>query len=67
MTTAWKAKPPSVSGRQGNYEMREIVNALLYQSRTGCPWDHLPHGLPPPGAVNYYFSTWRDDGTDEVS
>lgn len=47
--------------------MREIVNALLYQSRTGCPWDHLPHGLPPPGAVNYYFSTWRDDGTDEVS
>lgn len=27
--TAWKAKHPSVSGHQGSYEMREIVNALL--------------------------------------
>jgi hypothetical protein len=26
---------PSVSGHQGTYEMREIVNARLYQSRTG--------------------------------
>jgi hypothetical protein len=30
----------SVSGHQGGYEMREIVNALLYQSRTGCQWDY---------------------------
>jgi transposase len=49
VTTAWKAKHPSVSGHQGKYEMREIVNALLYQSRTGCQWDYLPHDLPPPG------------------
>ena len=28
---AWKAAPPSVSGHQGRYEMREIVNALLYR------------------------------------
>ncbi|MFF1415159.1 IS5 family transposase [Streptomyces sp. NPDC058289] len=60
--TAWKAKHPSVSGHQGSYEMREIVNALLYQSRTGCQWDYLP----PPGAVKYYFYKWRDDGTDKV-
>ncbi|WP_371602261.1 MULTISPECIES: transposase [unclassified Streptomyces] len=26
--------------------MREIVNALLYQSRTGCQWAYLPHDLP---------------------
>ncbi|MEY9962412.1 transposase [Streptacidiphilus sp. MAP12-16] len=44
--TAWKARRPSVSGHQGSYEMREIVNALLYQSRTGCQWDYLPHDLP---------------------
>jgi hypothetical protein len=30
---SWKARHPSVSGHQGAYEMREIVNALLYQSR----------------------------------
>ncbi|MEI5011936.1 transposase, partial [Streptomyces sp. PmtA] len=37
---AWKARHPSVSGHQGNYDMREIVNALLYQSRAGCQWDY---------------------------
>jgi transposase len=63
--TAWKAQHRSVSGHQGGYDVREIVNALLYQSRTGCQWDYLPHDLPPPGAVKYYFYTWRDDGTDQ--
>lgn len=60
---AWKAAHPSVSGHQGRYEMREIVNALLYRGRTGCQWDLLPHDLPPRGAVMYYFTKWRDDGT----
>jgi transposase len=60
--TAWKAWHSSVSGHGGRYEMREIVNALLYQSRTGCQWDYLPHDLPPSGAVKYYFYKWRDDG-----
>ncbi len=46
--------------------MREIVNALLYQGRTGCQWDLLPHDLPPRGAVMYYFTKWRDDGTDQT-
>ncbi|MFE2912258.1 IS5 family transposase [Kitasatospora indigofera] len=64
--TSWKARHPSVSGHQGNYDMREIVNALLYQSRTGCQWDYLPHDLPPVGAVKYYFYKWRDDGTDQT-
>jgi len=63
---SWKARHPSVSGHQGAYGMREIVNALLYQSRTGCQWDYLPHDLPPPGAVKYYFYKWRDDGTDQT-
>lgn len=64
--SAWKARHRSVSGHQGNYDMREIVNALLYQSRTGCQWDYLPHDLPPAGAVKYYFYKWRDDGTDQT-
>jgi transposase len=64
--TAWKAAHPSVSGHQGNYQMREIVNAILYQSRTGCQWDLLPHDLPPRSAVYYYFAKWRDDGTDQT-
>ena len=63
--TAWKAAHPSVSGHQGGYAMREVVNAILYQSRTGCQWDYLPHDLPPRSAA-YYFASWRDDGTDQA-
>ncbi|MGW2387798.1 transposase [Streptomyces lincolnensis] len=53
MIVAWEAAHRSVSSHQGRYEMREIVNALLYQGRTGCQWDLLPHDLPPGGAVTY--------------
>jgi transposase len=49
-----------------HYYMREIVNAILYQARTGCQWRYLPHDLPPKSAVYYYFGTWRDDGTAET-
>jgi transposase len=65
--TAWKAAHQSVSGHQGGYEMREIVNAILYQSRAGCQRDYLPHDLPPRSAACYYFARWRDDGTDQAS
>ncbi|WP_201761902.1 MULTISPECIES: transposase [unclassified Nonomuraea] len=61
--TAWKAAHRSVSGHQGKYAMRAIVNAIFYQGRTGVQWDYLPHDLPPSGAVYYYFAKWRDDGT----
>ncbi|MER6948126.1 IS5 family transposase [Nonomuraea sp. NPDC000554] len=51
---------------QGNYELREIVNAIRYQGRTGVQWDYLPHDLPPKSATYYYFGKWRDDGTDKT-
>jgi transposase len=62
---AWKARHPSVSRHQGRYELREIVNAIFYQNRTGCQWAYLPHDLPPKSATYYYFALWRDDGTDQ--
>jgi transposase len=64
--TAWKDRHRSVSGHQGAYAMREIVNSILYQSRTGCQWAYLPHDLPQKSATYYYFAAWRDDGTDQV-
>ena len=63
---AWKAQHPSASGHVGGYAYREIVNAIVYQNRTGCQWHLLPHDLPPKSAVKYYFSLWRDDGTTET-
>ncbi|MET8339578.1 IS5 family transposase [Streptosporangium canum] len=64
--TAWKAAHPSVSGHKGNHAMREIVNAIRYQGRTGVQWKYLPHDLPPKSATYYYFAKWRNDGTDQV-
>ncbi|MEW1632762.1 transposase [Streptomyces sp. NPDC093801] len=55
--SAWKAGRPSASGHHGRYAMREIVNVILYQNRTGWQWDLLPHGLPPAGAVKYSFAS----------
>lgn len=46
--------------------MREIINTILYQNRTGCQWKYLPHDLPPKSAAYYYFAAWRDDGTDQT-
>jgi transposase len=63
---AWKAQHPSVSGHQGRYSLREIVNAIFYQNRTGCQWAYLPHDLPPKSATYYYVGLWRDDGTDQA-
>jgi putative transposase len=59
--------PPAVTGRPRT-ECRVIVNAILYQSRTGCQWrHHLPHDLPARSTVHAWFSRWRADGTwDQV-
>lgn len=42
--------------------MREVLNTLLYQSRTGCQYDMLPHDLLPKSTVYEYFADWRDTG-----
>ena len=50
-------------GRPREVDMREIINAMLYLSRSGCQWDMLPHDLPSKSTVYDYFSAWRDNGT----
>ncbi|MFL5660637.1 MAG: IS5 family transposase [Ktedonobacteraceae bacterium] len=49
------------------HERREIVNAILYVLRSGCPWRMLPHEFPAWGTVYYYFRRWQREGTwDQV-
>jgi transposase len=54
---------PKPGGRPAKHDRREIVNALLYLTRTGCQWRALPHDLPPWGTVQWYFRIWKADGT----
>jgi len=57
--------PTHERGAPRRVNMREVINALRYLSRTGCQWRMLPHDLPPWEKVYYYFSQWRNDGTWE--
>jgi len=58
--------PPSRTQRGGRpraVDLREVINTLLYQNRSGCRWDMLPHDLLPKSTVYDYCAQWRDDGT----
>jgi len=57
-----EAKP---GGRPRSVELREVVNAILYVLRSGCPWRMLPHDLPPWQTSYKYFRNWTRDGTWE--
>src|SRR5215213_762342 len=48
--------PKKKQGRDPLHSRREMVNALLYLTRTGCQWRMLPHDLPPWEAV---YAFWR--------
>jgi putative transposase len=51
------------AGRPATIDKRQVLNALLYIDRTGCPWRYLPRDFPPFSSVRYYFDRWRADGT----
>ncbi len=59
--------PASLNGRPPIHPRRELVNAILYVLRSGCPWRLLPHEFPAWGTVYYYFRRWQREGVwDQV-
>src|SRR5438105_2019512 len=56
--------PPAPENcRPRTTDLREVVNAIFYLNRAGCPWRMLPRDFPPWRTVYNYFEGWRDDGT----
>jgi putative transposase len=51
------------SGKKRTVNIREVLNAIFYRTRTGCQWRMLPSDFPAWYHVWYYYRTWRDDGT----
>lgn len=51
------------AGRKPKYELREILNAILYITHTGCQWRMLPKDFPPYYSVYYRFRAWKIDQT----
>jgi putative transposase len=55
--------PAKPGGRPRTADLREVVNTLWYQARTGVQWDFLPHDLVPKSTAWDYFVAWQADGT----
>jgi putative transposase len=55
--------PEKKRGAKREVDLREVVNTLLYISRTGCQWGFIPHDLLKKSTVWDYFAAWRADGT----
>jgi len=56
---------PKPHGRPRVHGTREVLNAIFYIVRGGCPWRLLPHDFPPWKTVYHYFRAWRMNGTWE--
>lgn len=52
--------------RSRKYNLREIVNAILYIVKTGCQWRMLPGDFAPWKLVYYYFSSWKKSEIFEI-
>jgi putative transposase len=51
---------PESTGRPRRWPMREILNAIFYVLRSGCPWRQMPTDLPPWSTAYRWFAAWRD-------
>ena len=54
--------PAKRGGRRRGTSLREVLNALLYLLRTGCPWRMLPCEFPPRSTVYGYFRRFWQEG-----
>src|ERR1700730_12878980 len=57
--------PPQTNrlGRPRRVRLREVMNAILYCLRTGCPWRFLPKDFPCWKTVYTYYRRWLHNGT----
>jgi putative transposase len=56
---------PRERGRPRIHTTREILNAIFYVVRSGCPWRLVPRDFPPWETVYWWFRRWRIDATVE--
>jgi putative transposase len=56
---------PDKRGRPRIHSPREILDAVFYVLKSGCPWRLLPKDFPPWETVYWWFARWRSDGTFE--
>jgi putative transposase len=58
--------PPLIEkgwGAPCRWHRRDVIDAIFYVLKTGCPWRDLPGDFPPWNTVWKWFQRWRKDGT----
>ncbi len=58
--------PVYPGGRPRKTSLRDVLDAIFYILRTGCPWRFLPKDFPPKSTVWGDFDEWRHNGTLEA-
>lgn len=48
--------------RKRKHDLREVFNAILWITRTGCQWRNLDSSYPHWRSVYYYFDLWSRQG-----
>src|SRR5262245_56520690 len=64
----WNLIEPLLAARTGpghpvELDLRRVLDAIFYLTRTGCQWRFLPHDFPNYNSVRYWYDKWRKDGT----
>ena len=60
-----KELDPYKTGRPREVDLREVLNAIFYLNKTGCPWRYLPKEFPDYRIVIYYYHRWVDKNVFE--
>lgn len=55
-----------IDAGQRRHDLREVLNALRWMIRAGCPWRLIPHDLPPWHAVYDQARRWLAAGCFEA-
>ena len=58
--------PAKPGGRPRVVDIRAVVDAIFYRTRTGCQWRQMPRDFPPWGTVAGDYRIWRRTGTWQV-
>jgi putative transposase len=53
---------PKAQGRPRTHSLRDVLDAIFYVLKSGCPWRLLPHDFPPWSSVYYHFRKLRISG-----
>src|SRR4030081_737236 len=55
--------PAKRGGNKRDFDVREVMNGIMYVLSTGCQWRAIPRDLRPRSTVHDYLDLWSYDGT----